>query len=176
MTKKFEPTDEQRELVELLVAVGITQENICRLVKRPTIVSKNGDSQRVRVLVPIDEKTLRRAFREEIASGAIKANLEVGKTLLRMAKSGKHPAMTIFWAKTRMGFRETGVMQTQQLDKNGNPIDPPKPGSGQLFCVFPDGGPGRGFANEATQVDKDADELLSIESSPPPATRGRLNG
>ena len=142
MTKKFEPTDQQRELVELLVSIGTTQENICQVVKRPTLVSKNGDSMRVKVMVPIDRKTLRRAFREEIATGAIKANAAVGRTMYQMATSGQHPAMTIFWAKTRMGFRENSVVQTQQLDAKGNPTDP--------------------------TLLKDADAEHGIESSPPP--------
>jgi hypothetical protein len=75
MTKKFEPTDEQRELVELLVSIGTTQENICQVIKRPTLVSKNGDSLRVKVMVPIDQKTLRRAFREEIATAQSRRTL-----------------------------------------------------------------------------------------------------
>jgi hypothetical protein len=172
VSKKFEPTDEQRELVELLVSIGTTQENICRLVKRPTLVSKNSDSLRVKVMVPIDVKTLRKAFRTEIDTGAVKANFEVGKTLLQMAKSGQHPAMTIFWAKTRMGFRENSVVQTQQLDAKGNPTDPTPM---QAFCVFPDGGPGRGFAQES-ELDRQTDELHGIESSPLPSAQGRLGG
>jgi hypothetical protein len=98
--------------------------------------------------------------------------------MFQMATSGQHPAMTIFWGKARMGMRETGVIQTQQLDANGKPIDPPKPGTGQVFCVFPDGGPGRGFAKQ-TETDREADELHGIESSPPPpgSPHGRgLNG
>src|ERR1700722_5885158 len=106
MTKKFEPSDEQRELVELLVSIGTTQENICQVIKRPKVISKNGGSMRVKVLVPIDRKTLRRAFREEIDSGAVKANAAVGRTMFEMATSGQHPAMTIFWGKARMGMRE----------------------------------------------------------------------
>lgn len=164
MTKKFEPTDQQRELVAVLLSIGTQQEIICRVIKRPTFVSKNGDSQRAKIMVPIDPKTFRKAFRTEIDTAEIQNHFEVGQTLLQMAKSGQHPAMTIFYAKTRMGFRETGVMQTQQLDAKGNPTDPTPL---QAFCVFPDGGPGRGFAQQ-TEADREADELHGIESSPPP--------
>jgi hypothetical protein len=40
------------------------------------------------------------------AEGIAKANAQVAETLFSMAVSGKHPVMTIFWAKTRMGFSE----------------------------------------------------------------------
>ena len=115
MTKKFEPTDQQRELVNVLLSIGIPQDRICLVIKRPRFVSKNGDSQRVKVLVPIDRKTFRKAFRVEIDTAEVQHCYEVGKTMLQMAKSGQHPAMTMFFAKCRMGFRETGVIQTQQL-------------------------------------------------------------
>ena len=35
-----------------------------------------------------------------------KANLTVARTLFEMATSGKHPAATFFWLKTRAGWRE----------------------------------------------------------------------
>jgi hypothetical protein len=51
-------------------------------------------------------KTLRKYFREELDLGAMEANYKVLMTLFGMATSGEHPAATIFWAKTRCGFRE----------------------------------------------------------------------
>jgi hypothetical protein len=170
MTKKFEPTDAQREIVNVLLSIGIPQDRICLVVKRPKMVMSNGGCRRRRVDVPIDPKTFRKAFRTEIDTAEVQNQFEVGKTMLSMAKSGESPAMTMFFAKCRMGFRETGVTQTQQLDSKGNPVDPPKPGTGQVFCVFPDGGPGRGSAQEA-EVDKHADQEQGIETSPPPAAK-----
>ena len=84
----FEPTADERKLVEQMAAVGIPQESISLLVR-------DG----------IDEKTLRKHFRRELDTGAPKANAKVGGTLFNKAMSGDTTA-AIFWAKTRMGWRE----------------------------------------------------------------------
>jgi hypothetical protein len=58
-------------------------------------------------------KTLRKHFSPELERGAIQANTQVGQTLFKMATSGKHPAATIFWLKTRAGWREIQVVETR---------------------------------------------------------------
>jgi|HubBroStandDraft_6_1064221.scaffolds.fasta_scaffold1421582_2 hypothetical protein len=85
---KFEPTYEQRELVRSMAGVGIPQEDI---------------GVKIGIRCP---KTLRKHFREELDSGSTDANYNVACTLYNMAISGNVPAATIFWAKTRLGFRE----------------------------------------------------------------------
>jgi len=58
-------------------------------------------------------KTLRKHFPQELARGAIEANAQVGQTLFKMATSGNEPAATIFWLKTRAGWREIQVLETR---------------------------------------------------------------
>jgi hypothetical protein len=85
---QFKPTNEQRNIVKSMAAMGIPHEDIGR---------------KIGVRSP---KTIRKHFREELDLGAMEANYKVAKTLFEMATSGAHPAATIFWAKTRNGFRE----------------------------------------------------------------------
>ena len=84
----FTPSAEQRALVKSMAGVAIRHEDIARIIG---------------IRSP---KTLRKHFRLELDSGAPEANYKVASTLFRMATSGSCPAATIFWAKTRNGFRE----------------------------------------------------------------------
>jgi hypothetical protein len=89
MPATFKPTDEQRRQVELMAAVGVSQYDIAQVLD-------------------IAEKTLRKAFREELDKGIIKANAKVGANLLRMACGDGREALVaaIYWTKTRMGWVE----------------------------------------------------------------------
>ena len=74
----------------------------------------------VAAYIGIDDKTLYKYYREELENSAIKANANVGKFLYQAA-SGQ--ALTtgatysdcvraaMFWAKTRMGWKETNVQE-----------------------------------------------------------------
>jgi len=68
MPTEYEPTAEQRALVESASAIGITQAEIANQLK-------------------IDEKTLRKHFREELSSGKFKVDMLAGKTLVELMKS-----------------------------------------------------------------------------------------
>src|SRR5437868_1236361 len=92
---RFRPTDEQRRLVKSLSACGIRQEEIAL------------------VLGLRSPKSVRKHFRKELDLGAIEANAQVSQTLFKMARSGKHPAATIFWLKTRGGWREVQFVETR---------------------------------------------------------------
>ena len=87
----YEPTDEERLLVEQMTAVGIPQESVA-------MVLRDG----------IDLKTLRKHFRRELDTAKIKANAKVGGTLFNKIMNGDTTA-AIFWAKTQMGWKETQV-------------------------------------------------------------------
>jgi len=108
----FEPTDEQRRTVEMMSAMGIPQEDICQV-----ILGRNGK--------PIDAKTLRKHFHEELATAAMKANVKVANALFRVATDpkGGSRAVTaqIFWLKTRAGWRE---LPTREIQDNDPFIDP----------------------------------------------------
>jgi replication-associated recombination protein RarA len=85
---QLKPTQEQRHLVRSMAGMGIPHGEIAR---------------KIGVRSP---KTLRKHFRHELDLGATEANYKVAQTLFQMATSGKSPAATIFWAKTRNRFKE----------------------------------------------------------------------
>ena len=110
-SQPFHPTPEQRKTVELLSAMGVPHEDICKL-----IIGPRGK--------PIDDKTLRKHFRTELDTAATKANQQVAGALFRMAtdpKGGiKAVTAQIFWLKTRARWRETAALEVSGLD--GSPL------------------------------------------------------
>jgi hypothetical protein len=84
---QLNPTDEQRQLVKFLVAMGAKQIEIAQLIGIRS------------------DKTLRRHFREEIKRGVWEANGKVAQTLLKKAIDGNVTA-AIFWMKCRAGWRD----------------------------------------------------------------------
>lgn len=86
-----QPTEKTRQLVQLHTTVGTPQ----------AIVAD---------LLGIDDKTLRKHYREELDQSRAQANAAVGGALFNKAKSGDTAAM-IFWMKTQAGWRETNVTE-----------------------------------------------------------------
>jgi len=80
------PTDAQRQTVQLHTTVGTIQPVIAQLLG-------------------IDEKTLRKHYRNELDLSRAKANATIGGALFNKAKGGDTAAM-IFWMKTQAGWRE----------------------------------------------------------------------
>lgn len=73
--------------------------------------AKNGTVQmEIAHIAGMAENTLVKLYAAELKQGRAHANNEVAKTLYELATSGNVQA-AIFWAKTRMGWRET-----QRLD------------------------------------------------------------
>jgi hypothetical protein len=68
MPAEFEPTTDQRALVESASAFGITQAEIATQLK-------------------ISEPTLRKHFRDELDGGAFKANMKVGGNMHGLTQS-----------------------------------------------------------------------------------------
>lgn len=93
--KEFVPTPEQLARAADLAGFGVPQQQIA---------SDLG----------IHKNTLLRHFREALDEGMAIANAKIGKTLFQKAIGGDTTAL-IFWAKTRMGFREK-----QELDVTTN--------------------------------------------------------
>ena len=87
----FVPTDEQRLKVTTLVAAGVRHELIVRQIINP----ESGE--------PIDPKTLRRAFEEEIASATVDAVAMVANALFEQAMGDGPQSVTakIFFLKNR---------------------------------------------------------------------------
>lgn len=107
----FEVTDEARSLVRELAGFGLSHEQIARVVTHP----KTGKS--------ISADTLKKYFSEELDEGKAGAAAEVARTAYRMAVSGEAPAMTMFWLKTQLGWRET--QHLEHTGAGGAPLQPP---------------------------------------------------
>ena len=105
---QFQPTDEDRALVEQLAAFGIPVESMTLFVK-----DKAGKS--------ISEKTLRKHFAKELDLGELKANVKVAQTLFKKAISGDTTSM-IFWLKTRARWKES-PQQVELTGKDGGPVE-----------------------------------------------------
>lgn len=97
----YKKTQEKRELVQKLALAGYDD----------TTIAKHIDAS---------EATLHRHHRFDLDYGREKANGEVGNTLYRMAVSGEYPQVSMFWAKTRMGWRETDRLE--MTGKDGGPV------------------------------------------------------
>ncbi len=96
--------------------------------------------------------TLYKHYREELDIGKAKGIAAVSRSLFECAMD-KQPWAVRFYLIVQGGWRETSVVQNQALDKNGNPIDPPK-----LGISFSDGGPGHGSRVEVSQGVVQGDE------------------
>lgn len=88
--KPWEPSEDERRLVEHYVSIGYTQPQIASLMHRC-------------------EDSLQRHCREELNNGALKVNAKIGGKLFQKAMGGD-TASLIFWAKTRMGWKETSLV------------------------------------------------------------------
>ena len=81
------PNDKTRKLVENTSGLGLPHEQIG-------------------ILVGIDDKTLRKYYRNELDSGKAKANGQIAKTLYSKAVGGDTTSL-IWWTKTQMKWAET---------------------------------------------------------------------
>ena len=117
---RFEPTPDQRSQVKVMKAVGIPEDRICKTITNP------------RTRKPVAPMTLARAFAAELESGATEVHALVGNFILS-AILGKKPALgeaikseqvrmtaAIFFAKTKMGWKETVV--NEQANKDDKPF------------------------------------------------------
>lgn len=103
--QSWNPSPQDRKQVKALAAYGVPQADIARVLD-------------------VDAKTLRKHCRDELDNGATEANAKVAESLYRKALGDGQGAVTaaIFWAKTRMGWRETP--QAMELSgKDGGPIE-----------------------------------------------------
>jgi hypothetical protein len=75
-------------------------------------------------VLDIDEKTLRKYYRDELDLAKAKANATIGGALFNKAKTGDTAAM-IFWMKTQAGWRERKDLNHTSEDgsMSPNPLD-----------------------------------------------------
>jgi len=94
----FVPTEEQKRMVEAMAACGVPQTAIAFVVQ-------------------INERTMRKYFRDELDNGTHKANARVAQFLYTgiLGSATQEPfkseslraACAMFWLKTRAGWKET---------------------------------------------------------------------
>jgi hypothetical protein len=94
------PDEASRRQVEALAGYGLPETGIADMIG-------------------IDPKTLRKHYRHELRIGHTKANSAVAQSLFRKATGEGPQSVTaaIFWAKTRMGWKETIVNE-----HSGDPV------------------------------------------------------
>ena len=99
--KAHEPTEATRQTVQLHTTVGTDQATIARVLE-------------------IDDKTLRKYYRDELDLAKCKANATIGGALFNKAKGGDTAAM-IFWMKTQAQWRETTIVDNTSSDGSMTP-------------------------------------------------------
>lgn len=96
-----EPSGETRKQVETLAGYGLTVEQIGHVLG-------------------CSHDTVKRHYALELERGHALATAKVAQTAFQMATSGKEPAMTCFWLKTRAKWRE--VQSVEVTGKDSEPI------------------------------------------------------
>jgi hypothetical protein len=112
----FQPTEEQRRTVEVMVGLGIPEEDILLTVR-----DRNGKS--------ISKNMLRKHFREELETAAVKMNAKVAIFMIATILGSKVPAGTTpirdervrlslmeLYLATRMGWCKTPFNQHEGKD------------------------------------------------------------
>jgi hypothetical protein len=94
--KAHVPTQDSKDLVKRLSALGVTYEDIALKLK-------------------INDDTLKKHYKEELDDGRIDANAAIAGTLFQQAKKG-NTAAAIFWLKTRARWKETQVNEVTGQD------------------------------------------------------------
>src|SRR3954468_9719991 len=93
---RFRATDEQRQKVKALAGYGLPHKEIATVAGVGCVA------------------TLRKYFHEELTLGPLEAQSNVMRTLFRLASSGRNPAATMFWLKTRAGWSEQGKVEERE--------------------------------------------------------------
>lgn len=107
--KAHKPTDQNRRTVESMAAYGITHDEIA-------------------AVIGVSDETLRKYYREELHLAATKANAKVAERIWHIAM-GKVEGQSVrdsvtmlcFWAKCRMGWRETNNLEL--TGRGGGPLE-----------------------------------------------------
>lgn len=90
---EFEPTDEMREAVRIMIGIGLTQEQAALAIINP----RTGKG--------ISEMTLRSAFAEELKDGRAHVDAMVAQSMIARIKGGSD-TMIIWYQKNRWGWRD----------------------------------------------------------------------
>ena len=99
----FEPTPEQRRMVEAMASCGIREDDIA-------------------LVLQIARNTLRLHFTRELAVSAPKANAKVAATLFEIATNKNHAKCVDaakFWLARRAGWKEPTLDQAERFEPLG---------------------------------------------------------
>ena len=111
--KAHKPTNESRAEVKALASFGLPQDDIAEYVG-------------------VSHVTLRKHYASELKLSAIKANATVGKYLFSLASGqalrdgashSECARSAMFWAKTRMGWRETDRLEHSGPNGGAIPVE-----------------------------------------------------
>lgn len=103
----FEPTDADRQLVMLCVAMGLTQEQTAAQVRYPTGISVD---------------TLVKFYRAELEQGADRLAATIAGNIASIARDRSHPksvTAAIFWLKARRGWRDSPASASATVEIGG---------------------------------------------------------
>ena len=89
------PNDTTKEQVQMLATIGTPQEVIARVIG-------------------IDRGTLAKHYADELELSKAKADARVALSLYQNAING-NVAAQIFWCKTRLGWKETQVVESREF-------------------------------------------------------------
>ena len=103
---RYEPTQEQRRLVQELAGLGLPQPDIAR------IVGHAAGKQ-------LSDKKLTKHVRAELDLGQSIASMRIARTLFQRAMDGELGAL-IFWTKARMGWSEK--VRVEASGPGGEPL------------------------------------------------------
>lgn len=92
-----EPTEETRQIVSRAAGLGLPIKQICALI---------GVS---------DPKVLDRYYKNDMIAGEAAVNIQVAKNLYDRTK--KDTTASIWWTKSRMGWRETAPIEDEKSMK-----------------------------------------------------------
>ena len=76
------------------------------------------DDREIAVVLNMRPGFVRLWYRRELEIGALKITVEVAQTMLRLAKSGKSLAASVFWLKSRSGWRDG----SDNASRDGTPL------------------------------------------------------
>ena len=107
--KPFEPTADQRNVVEMAAAFGLTPAQICLLILNPTTQE------------PIDSHTLHKYFHAELDRGHPKAIANVAGALYNNATKHNNVTAQTFYLRTR-GKWSDAPLQFEDVTKPGDDI------------------------------------------------------
>lgn len=101
---KHDPTPQQRQMVGVAKAAGLTHQQIADLIS-------------------IDEKTLVKHYGAELKQAHSKAVVNIANNLYKRACGDSKEAVTaaIFWLKTRGGWKETQAIEHSSPDGTMSP-------------------------------------------------------